>query len=108
MSKVIDILYRTKDYLKYDTRLTLYHNFIYPYIIHCIEVWGSFNKGNLVSLLQLEKRVLSIINSVPTESGLFFFEFGILYMMKLTSKVRMIEIQDNHVNIMSRLIARRR
>ena len=90
MPKGIGILYRAKDYLKYDTLLTLYYSFIYPYIVDCIEVWGSTTKGNLVSLLKLQKRVLRIIKSVPTrtDSAPLFLELGILsvfkvYMMKL-------------------------
>ena len=90
MSKGIGILYRAKDYLKYDTLLTLYYSFIYPFIVYCIEVWGSTTKGNLVSLLKLQKRVLRIIKSVPTrtDSAPLFLELGILsvfkvYMMKL-------------------------
>ena len=90
MSKGIGILYRAKDNLKYDTLLTLYYNFIYPYIVCCIEVWGSTTKGNPVSLLKLQKRVLRIIKSVPTrtDSAPLFLELGILsvfkvYMMKL-------------------------
>ena len=90
MSKGFGILYRAKNYLEYDTLLTLYYSFIYPYIVYCIEVWGSTTKGNLVSLLKLHKRVLRIIKSVPTrtDSALLFLELGILsvfkvYMMKL-------------------------
>ena len=70
LCKGIGILYRAKDYLKYDTLLTLYDSFIYPYIMYCIEVWGSTTKGNLVSLLKLQKRVLCIIKSVPTRTTL--------------------------------------
>ena len=90
MSKGNGILYRAKDYLKDYTLLTLYYSFIYPYIVDCIEVWGSTTKGNLVSLLKLQKRVLRIIKSVPTrtDSVPLFLELGILsvfkvYMMKL-------------------------
>ena len=61
-----------------------------PYIVYCIEVWGSTTKGNLVSLLKLHKRVLRFIKSVPTRSDSAppFLELGILsvfkvYMMKL-------------------------
>ena len=33
MSKGIGISYKTKDYLKTDTLLTLYYSFVYPYLI---------------------------------------------------------------------------
>ena len=55
MSKGIGILYRAKDYLKYDTLLTLYYIFIYPYIVYYTGGWESTTKGNLVSLLKLQK-----------------------------------------------------
>ena len=55
MSKCNGILYRAKYYLKDDTLLTLYYSFIYPYIVDCIEVWGSTTKRNLVSLLKFQK-----------------------------------------------------
>ena len=48
ISKWIGILYKTKDYLKSDTLLTLYYSFVYPYLIYCIEVWGATTKGNLI------------------------------------------------------------
>ena len=58
--------------------------------MYCIEVWGSTTKGNIVSLLKLQKRILRIIKSVPTrtDSAPLFLDLGILllfkvYMMKL-------------------------
>ena len=85
MSKGIGILCMAKDFLKYDTLLTLYYSFIYPYIVYCIEVWGSTTKGNLVSLLKLIKRVLRIIKSVPTrtDSAPLFLELGIISVFKV-------------------------
>ena len=41
ISKGIGILYKTKDYLKSDTLLTLYYSFVYPYLIYCIRSVGS-------------------------------------------------------------------
>ena len=84
MSIGIGILYRAKDYLKYDTLLTLNYSLIYPYIVYCIEVWGSTTEWNLVSLLKLQKRVLLIIKCVPTrtESALLFLELEILSVFK--------------------------
>ena len=90
ISKGIGILYKTKDYLKSDTLLTLYYSFVYPYLIYCIEVWGATTKGNLISLLKTQKRVVRMIKSVPirTESAPLFSELKMLsvfkiYMLKL-------------------------
>lgn len=90
ISKGIGIIYKVKDYLKQDTLLTLYHCFVYPYLIYCTEVWGSTSIGNLMSLLKLQKRIARIIKSVPmrTESEPLFKDLKMLsvfkiYMMKL-------------------------
>ena len=128
ISKGIGILYKTKDYLKSDTLLTLYYSFVYPYLIYCIEVWGATTKGNLISLLKIQKRVVRMIKSAPirTEPASLFSELKMLsvfkmYMLKLAvlmfkyhhgqvtktidylfTKVSlsMIEIQGSHLNIM--------
>ena len=76
ISKGIGVLYTTKDYIKSDTVLTLYYSFVYPYLMYCIEVWGATTKGNLISLLKTQKRVVRMIKSVSirTESAPLFFE----------------------------------
>ena len=81
ISKGIGILYKTKDYLKSDTLLTLYYSFVYPNLIYCIEVWGAITKGNLISLLKTQKRVVRMIKSVPirTESAPVFSKLKMLY-----------------------------
>ena len=90
ISKGIYILYKTKDYLKYDTFLTLYYSFVYPYLIYCIEAWGASTKGNLISLLKTQKCIVCMIKSVPikTETAPLFSELKMLpvfkiYMLKL-------------------------
>ena len=91
ISKGVGMLYKTKDYLKSDTLLTLYYSFVYPYLIYCIEVWGETTNGNLISLLKTQKRVVRMIKSVSirTESAPLFSELKTLsvfkiYMLKLT------------------------
>ena len=102
ISKGIGILYKTKDYLKSDTLLTLYYSFVYPYLVYCIEVWGATTKGNLISLLKTQKRVVRMIKSVPirTESAPLFSELKMLsvfkiYMLKLA--VLMFKYQHGQV-----------
>ena len=43
VAKGIGILCKARKYLKQSTLLTLYYSFIYPYISHCLEVWGNAN-----------------------------------------------------------------
>ena len=91
ISKGIGILYTAKDYLKFDTLLNVYYSFVYPYLIYCVEVSGATTKGNLISLLKTQKRVVRMIMSVSirTESAPLFSELKLLsvfkiYILKLT------------------------
>ena len=91
ISKGIGILYKAKRLLTQETLITLYNSFIYPYIVYCIEVWGSTCKKNLLSLLKLQKCALRLITSSPrrTESAPLFESLKILsvfqvYLLKLS------------------------
>ena len=91
ISKGIGILYKAKRLLTQETLITLYNSFIYPYIVYCIEVWGSTCKKNLLSLLKLQKCAIRLITSSPrrTESAPLFESLKILsvfqvYLLKLS------------------------
>ena len=43
--------------------ITLYNNFIYPYITYGVEVWGSANDCNIQQIVKLQKRTVRIITS---------------------------------------------
>ena len=91
ISKGIGILYKAKRLLTQETLITLYNSFIYPYIVYCIEVWGSTCKKNLLSLSKLQKCAIRLITSSPrkTESAPLFESLKILsvfqvYLLKLS------------------------
>ena len=48
-----------------NTLLTLYYSFIYPYLNHFVQVWGSTYSSYLHKVLLLQKRVVRIIHGVP-------------------------------------------
>ena len=58
---------------------------MYPYLLYCIEVWGSASKGQLNSWLKLQKRAVRLIKSVPfrTESSPLFKSLSLLTVNKL-------------------------
>ena len=41
VSKGIGIMFKDINYLKRNALVNLYHSFIYPYLIYCIEAWGN-------------------------------------------------------------------
>ena len=40
----------------------LYHTFIFPYLIYCVEVWGSACKTNLTPITLLQKKIVRILS----------------------------------------------
>ena len=92
ISKGLGILCKAKRVLKLPTLLTLYYSFIYPYMLYCIEIWGSASKECLMSILRLQKRAVRIIKSVPirTESAPMFQSLKLLSVFEIyTLKIAM-------------------
>ena len=44
------------------TLTNLYHTFIFPYLIYCVEVWGSACKTNLTPITLLQKKIVRILS----------------------------------------------
>ena len=63
ISKGIGILCQARTIFNYNTLLTLYYSFIFPYLLYCIEVWGSSNITLFQSVFKLQKRAVRIIVS---------------------------------------------
>ena len=41
ISKSIGILYNIQRFLDMNTLIQMYHSFVFPYLIYCIEIWGQ-------------------------------------------------------------------
>ena len=41
ISKGIGIMFKARDYSNTNCLSNLYHTYIFPYLIYCIEVWGN-------------------------------------------------------------------
>ena len=54
ISKGIGIMFKARDYLNKN----LYHIYIFPYLIYCIEVWGNASHCHLLSLFLTQKKKL--------------------------------------------------
>ena len=49
--------------------LSLYHTFVYPYLCHCIYVWGRAYETHLNDLIVLQNKIIRIINGVPPRTN---------------------------------------
>ena len=61
VSKGIGIIYKARKYLKRNTLINLYHSYIYPYLIYCIETWGNTTHCHLEQLYLTQKKVARMI-----------------------------------------------
>ena len=65
VSKGIGIMYKARRFLNKKSLLSLYHSYIYPYLIYCIEVWGCAAPSHLHSLFLLQKKIVRIMTFAP-------------------------------------------
>ena len=47
ISKGIGIMYKARNYINKKALIGLYHSYIYPYLIYCIESWGNASNCHL-------------------------------------------------------------
>ena len=55
----IGILCQTRHFFNYNTILTLYYSFIFPYLLYSIEIWGSINIKLFQSVFKRQNNSLS-------------------------------------------------
>ena len=61
VSKCVGIMYKARRYLSKNSLVNLYHSFVYPYLIYCIEVWGNASECHLDQLFLMQKKIIRII-----------------------------------------------
>ena len=85
ISKRIGILSKARKCLSVSSLITMYYCFIYPYIIYCVEAWGSTCSTYLLTLSKLQKKVMCIITSSPFKapSEPLFHSLNILNIHKI-------------------------
>ena len=78
-------MYKARNYINKKALIGLYHSYIYPYFIYCIESWGNASNCHLDPLFIIQKRILRILTfssyDVPSDS--LFKHTNILPLYKL-------------------------
>ena len=78
-------MYKARNYINKKALLGLYHTYIYPHFIYCIESWGNASNCHLDPLFVIQRRILRILSfssyDVPSES--LFKHTNILSLYKL-------------------------
>ncbi len=90
ISKSVGTIYRYSFYLFKSALRMLYFALVYPYLQHCITVWGSTYASNTNRLFVLQKRVLQIIDKLgfgtpttPTFCNYKILKFEDIHIFKL-------------------------
>ena len=66
--KSIDILYKIQRFLEMNTLIQMYHSFVFPYFIYCIEIFGNASAIHLDSLIKIQKTITITITITITFS----------------------------------------
>ena len=61
ISKSIGILYKIRRFLDMNTLIQMYHSFVFPYFIYCIEIWGNASAIHLEPLIKIQKKSIRAI-----------------------------------------------
>ena len=59
--KGFGIILRACKFFNRKTLLNLYHAFIFPYLIYCVEIWGNARDIHLLPLITLQKKTVRAI-----------------------------------------------
>ena len=86
ISKDIGIMYKDRNYINKKALLGLYHSYIYPYLIYCIESWG---KHPIVTLILYLCYRNVFLESLPFLIMMFHLNYylGILIFCPYVSKI---------------------
>ena len=61
IAKGFGIILRARRFFNRKTLLNLYHSFIFPYLIKCVEIWGNAADIYLLPLIKLRKKIVQAI-----------------------------------------------
>ena len=67
VSKGLGIIFKARMVLDQQCLLTLYNLFVYPYLIYCIEIWGTASQIHLQPLFLAQKKVVRMITFSHTQ-----------------------------------------
>ena len=66
ISKAMAIIIKALKYLNRKSLLNLYHEFVFPYLTYCIEIWGNPSDVHLDALLKVQKKLFESLPILPT------------------------------------------
>ena len=61
IAKSLGVLSRAKKFFNKKALLNLYHAYVFPYYLYCVEIWGNAKDIYLSPLMKLQKRSVPMV-----------------------------------------------
>ena len=107
ISKSIGILYKIRRFLNMNTLIQMYHSFVFPYLIYCVEIWGNASTIHLDPLKKIQKKSFRAITfsefSAPSEP--LFQRSNILNFDKLVFQRICLMMFKHHIGVVPKPIS---
>ena len=87
ISRGIGIITRVRPFVNKKCLSNLYHAFIYPYLLYCLEVWGNALDSHIKPLCLLQNKAIRTVNfsHYKATSDPIYITLDILPLQKLVS-----------------------
>ena len=99
ISRGIGIITRVNPFVNKKCLSNLYHAFIYPYLLYCLEVWGNALDSPIKPLCLLQNKAIRIINFPHYEvsSDPIYITLDILPLQKhVTHRIALMMYKNSH------------
>ena len=83
IAKVFGIILRARKFFNRKILFNLYHAFIFPYLIHCVETWGNARDIHLLPIITLQKKIVRAITFSRIYTAEVFIKLDILTFKQL-------------------------
>ena len=87
IARGIGIITKARKYFSSECMISLYHSFIYPYLIYCNHIWGNTYKSSLSKLQVLQNKAVRIVtgSNPRTNTELLYKSNGLLNLHGINS-----------------------
>ena len=106
IAKGFGIILRARKFFNKKTLLNLYHAFIFPYLIYCVEIWGNAANIYLDPLIKLQKKIIRVItfSQYLAHTNDLFVQLQILPFKKLVIHRIGLQMFKNHLGYIPKAV----
>ena len=100
IAKGVGIICRAKKYFNTSALINLYNEFVFPYLIYCVEVWGNALSTHIQPLIKLQNKIVRIITSSSHTTDQLYENTGILqFKILVKHRIGLLMYKISHGNV---------